>query len=62
MTVTTIRTTCGGSQLAFDVPSTSLVLALPAAIANAAVEPSFVAICPGCSGASCPMLADEATV
>ena len=49
MTVTTIRTTCGGSQLAFDVPSTSLVLALPAAVANAAVEPSFVAICSGCS-------------
>ena len=48
MTTTTIRTTCNSCQLTFDVPSAAIVLALPAPTADAAVEPSFVHICPGC--------------
>ena len=48
MTTTTIRTTCDSCQLTFDVPSTAIVLALPAPTADAAVQPSFVHICPGC--------------
>ena len=48
MTTTTIRTTCGSCQLTFDVPSAAIVLALPAPTADAAVEPSFVHICPSC--------------
>lgn len=45
---TTIRTTCGSCQLTFDVPSAAIVLALPAPTADAAVQSSFVHICPGC--------------
>jgi hypothetical protein len=48
MTLTTIRTTCDSCQLTFDVPSAAIVLALPAPATDAAVEPSFVHICPGC--------------
>ena len=48
MTTTTIRTTCDSCQLTFYVPSTAIVLALPAPTADAAVQPSFVHICPGC--------------
>jgi hypothetical protein len=48
MTTTTIRTTCDGCQLTFDVPSAAIVLALPAPTADAAVQPSFVHICPSC--------------
>ena len=48
MTTTTIRTTCDSCQLTFDVPSAAIVLALPAATANPAHEPSFVHICPNC--------------
>lgn len=29
MTTTTIRTTCGGCQLTFDVPSAAIVIDLP---------------------------------
>lgn len=49
MTTTTIRTTCDSCRLTFAVLSTRLVLALPAPSADAADEPSFVAVCPGCS-------------
>ena len=48
MTITTIRTTCSSCRLTFDVPSTAIVLALPAPAADRAVEPSFVHICPSC--------------
>ncbi len=47
MTTTTIRTTCTSCQLTFDVPSVSLVLALPAPNDTTA-EPSFVHVCPSC--------------
>ena len=47
MTTTTIRTTCSSCELTLDVPSTSLVLALPAPT-DAAGEPGFVHLCPGC--------------
>ncbi len=47
MTTTTIRTTCSSCQLTFDVPSVSLVLALPAATDTTA-EPSFLHVCPSC--------------
>jgi hypothetical protein len=45
---TSLRTTCDSCQLTFDVPSAAIVLALPAPTADAAVEPSFVHICPSC--------------
>ena len=48
MTTTTIRTTCDSCQVIFHVPSTAIVLALPAPTADAAVGPSFVHICPSC--------------
>ena len=48
MSTTTIRTTCSSCQFSWDVPSTSLVLALPAPTADPSAEPSFVHICPGC--------------
>ena len=48
MTTTTIRTTCHSCQLTFDVPFAATVLALPAPTADAAVEPSFLHICPSC--------------
>ena len=48
MTTTTIRTTCDSCQVTLLVPSTAIVLALPAPTADAAVGPSFVHICPGC--------------
>ena len=48
MTTTTIRTTCASCRLTFDVPSSTLVLALPAPASDASTEPSFVHICPGC--------------
>jgi len=47
MTTTTIRMTCSSCQLTFDVPSVSLVLALPAATDTTA-EPCFVHVCPSC--------------
>ena len=47
MTTTTIRTTCSSCALTFDVPSASLVLALPAPTDTTA-EPSFVHVCPSC--------------
>ncbi len=47
MTTTTIRSTCGRCRLTLDIPSASLVLALPAAT-DATAEPSFVHLCPGC--------------
>jgi len=47
MTTTTIRMTCSSCQLTFDVPSVSLVLALPAATDTCA-EPCFVHVCPSC--------------
>ena len=48
MTTTTIRTTCSTCQVTFDVPTVAIVLALPAPTADAAVEPSFVHVCPSC--------------
>ncbi len=48
MTTTTICTTCDSCQLTFRVPSTAIVLALPAPAGDRVVEPSFVHICPGC--------------
>lgn len=45
---TTIRTTCSSCQLSMDVPSTSVVLVLPAPTADPGPEPSFVHLCPGC--------------
>ena len=48
MTTTTIRTTCDSCGLTFDIPSTSIVLELPAPSADPGVEPSFVHICPSC--------------
>ncbi len=48
MITTTIRTTCSSCQVTFDVPTVAIVLALPAPTADAAVEPSFVHICPSC--------------
>ena len=56
MTTTTIRTTCDSCALTFDVPSTAIVLALPAPSADPALEPSFVHVCPGC------LACDSATV
>jgi hypothetical protein len=47
MTTTTIRTTCSSCGLTFDVPSGSLVLALPAP-SDTTAEPSFVHVCPSC--------------
>ena len=47
MTTTTIRTTCSSCSLVLDVPSASLVLALPAPT-DTTTEPSFVHLCPGC--------------
>ncbi len=46
--MTTIRTTCVSCQLTFDVPFVAIVLALPAPTADAAVDPSFLHICPSC--------------
>jgi hypothetical protein len=48
MTTTTICTTCGRCRLGFEVPSTDLVLALPAPAGDTGAEPSFVAMCPSC--------------
>jgi hypothetical protein len=48
MTTTTIRTTCDSCQLIFDVPSTAIVLALPAPSADPGLVPSLVHLCPGC--------------
>jgi hypothetical protein len=48
MTTTTIRTTCSSCQLTLDVPSTSVVLALPAPNADPGPEPSLVHLGPGC--------------
>ena len=48
MTTTTICTTCGRCHLAYEVASTSLVLALPAPVGDTGAEPTFVAMCPGC--------------
>lgn len=45
---TTIRTTCSSCHLTYDIPTASLVLALPAPTADPGTEPSFVHICPGC--------------
>ena len=56
MTRTTIRTTCDDCRLTFDVPSTEIVLELPAPSADVDAAPSLVRICPGC------LLCDSTTV
>ena len=48
MTTTTIFTTCGRCRLAYEVASTSLLLALPAPAGDTGVEPSLIAVCPRC--------------
>ncbi len=48
MTTTTIRTTCDGCRLTFDVPSNEIVLVLAAPSADVDAVPTLVHICPGC--------------
>ncbi len=48
MTTTTVRTTCESCQMTFDVPSSAIVLGMPAPTAHPGATPCFVRICPSC--------------
>lgn len=48
MITTTIRTTCGSCQLTADIPTVSVILALPSPCGDPTVTATFLHICACC--------------